>query len=223
MADLTPLLGVRIRTPRLELRLGDESELRELAELAQRGVHPPEEMPFSVPWTDGIRGASFVDDFLGYHRGQLAAWSPEDWHLPLLVWSEGQLAGEQSVSAKDFGRAGEVSTGSWLGMSFQRRGIGTEMRAAALAFAFSGLGARAARSAWLDGNEASRRVSEKLGYHRAGTHVESPRGVAVTAHDLRLERAGWTPPVPVEITGLEPALPLFRAQPPRARSAPPSD
>jgi len=39
----------------------------------------------------------------------------------------------------------------------------------------------------------------------------SPRGIPVPHHDLRLERKDWTAPFPVEITGLEPALPLFGA------------
>jgi hypothetical protein len=33
----------------------------------------------------------------------------------------------------------------------------------------------------------------------------------VPHHDLRLERADWLSPIPVEISGLEPALPLFGA------------
>lgn len=221
--DLAPLFDLRIRTPRLELRLGSDSDVRALGELAERGVHPPQEMPFSVPWTDGIGEPSFVDDFVAYHREQLASWSPEDWHLPLLVWFEGELVGEQSLFGRDFAHKREVSTGSWLGMAFQRRGIGTEMRSAALQLAFAGLGAGVASSAWLDGNDSSRGVSERLGYLPAGTHSESPRGVAVTAHDLRLGRADWRSPVPVEITGLEPALALLGADQPSERRAAPSD
>jgi RimJ/RimL family protein N-acetyltransferase len=224
MPDLSPLFRLRLRTPRLELRLGDEDEVRALGELAERGVHPPHEMPFSIPWTDEIGDPSFVDGFVEYHRGQLASWSPEDWHLPLLVWCDGELVGEQSVFAKAFARRREVSTGSWLGMPFQRRGIGTDMRAAVLELAFSHLDARAATSAWLEGNDASRRVSEKLGYAPAGTRTESPRGVELTAHDVRLERAHWRSPVRVVVTGLEPACPLLgAAQDPSDLSAVDSD
>ena len=52
--DLGPLFDVRLRTPRLELRLGTPEEIDQLGALAMRGVHPPDEMPFSVPWTDGV-------------------------------------------------------------------------------------------------------------------------------------------------------------------------
>ena len=55
------LTRLRLRTPRLELRLATVAELRALAEVARAGIHPPEEMPFKVPWTDradepGLRG-----------------------------------------------------------------------------------------------------------------------------------------------------------------------
>jgi hypothetical protein len=47
--------------------------------------------------------------------------------------------------------------------------------------------------------------------------------VAVFHHDVRLERADWRSPIPVEITGLGPALALFGADQPSERSAAPSD
>ena len=52
--DLEPLFDVRLRTPRLELRLGTPEEIDELGRLAERGIHPPEEMPFAVAWSDQI-------------------------------------------------------------------------------------------------------------------------------------------------------------------------
>ena len=62
--NLEPLFGLRIRTPRLELRLPTESELNELYELAAAGIHPPGEMPFGVAWTDDLTR----DSFLAYHH-----------------------------------------------------------------------------------------------------------------------------------------------------------
>jgi RimJ/RimL family protein N-acetyltransferase len=211
MTDLEPLFSLRLRTLRLELRLGRDDEVRALAELAQRGVHPPSEMPFSIPWTDGIGRPSFLEDFVGYHRAQLADWSAADWHLPLLVWHGGELVGEQSVFARDFSGRREISTGSWLGIAHQRQGLGTEMRTAVLELGFARLGALSATSAWLEGNESSRRVSEKLGYLPTGTITVSPRGAEVIAHENRLERARWSPPVHVEIVLPDAALPLLGA------------
>jgi len=47
-----PLYGLRLRTPRLELRLPVLEELGALAQLSTQGVHDPDQMPFGVPWTD---------------------------------------------------------------------------------------------------------------------------------------------------------------------------
>ncbi len=209
MIDLAPLFDVRLRTPRLELRLGTPEEIDELGRLAQRGIHPPEKMPFAVAWSDRIGEPTFPDDFVAYHAGLLTAWRPEAWRIDFLVWESGSLVGAQGISSTDFSNVRTVETGSWLGAAHQGRGIGTEMRAAALELIFRGLGAVAATSGWLEGNPSSARVSEKLGYRETGIREISPRGIPVLHHDLRLERRDWVSPVPVEITGLEPALPLF--------------
>ena len=209
MTDTAPLDGVRLATPRLELRLGSEEEVLALGRLAQQGIHPPEEMPFAHAWTDRSGEPGFLDDFCAYHRLRREDWSPDDWELALLVWCDGELVGSQSVRGTEFARTREVSTGSWLGASYQRRGVGTEMRAAVLDLAFRGLRAMAATSGWLEGNAASGRVSEKLGYRETGVAEISPRGVPVPHHDVRLELTAWLSPVEVEIDGLAQALPLF--------------
>lgn len=223
MIDVSPLYGLLLRTPRLELRLGDSEEVHALGALAQHGIHPAGEMPFSVPWTDGSDEPGFVAAFAAYHRERLAAWRPSEWHLNLLVWADGELVGTQEVYAVDFAVARQVATGSWLGVASQGRGIGTEMRAAVLEFGFAGLGATCAESAWLVGNHTSRRVSEKLGYVPVGTRTERPRGVDVIATVVRLDRENWHSPVPVEITGLDPARSLFGADQASERRATPSD
>lgn len=76
-----PLRAIRLRTPRLELRLPNEAELLELAEVARGGIHPPERMPFYVPWTDAAGEPGFVEAFLAHHRERLEAWSPDGWSL----------------------------------------------------------------------------------------------------------------------------------------------
>jgi RimJ/RimL family protein N-acetyltransferase len=203
------LYGLRLRTPQLELRIGSHEELVDLAQLAELGVHPPNEMPFSIPWTDGIGEPGFVDGFVAFHEGSLAEWSPEKWSLNLLVWAGSTHVGTQGIGAERFAEERSVTTGSWLGQAHQRRGIGTEMRAAVLELAFRGLGAGTAVSAWLEGNEASRRVSEKLGYRVGGVRTERPRGEPVVAHQVELRRADWRCPVAVRLEGLEACLPLF--------------
>jgi RimJ/RimL family protein N-acetyltransferase len=209
VTDVTPLYGLRLRTPRLELRLGSHEELVELGHLAEHGVHPPEAMPFAIAWSDGIGKPGFVDEFVAWHEGHLASWSPDDWTLNLLVWDGGELVGTQGMLAERFAEEPVVNTGSWLGLAHQSQGIGTEMRAAVVELAFAGLGATRAESSWLEGNEASRRVSEKLGYADAGMRMQTPRGEPVADHVVALERSAWRCPVAVEIEGLARCLPLF--------------
>jgi hypothetical protein len=85
LADLWPLYGLTVATPRLELRLPREEELAELADLAGRGVHPPGERPFLTPWTEGgpAERARFV---LHWHWHQLASWEVASWELGLGVF-----------------------------------------------------------------------------------------------------------------------------------------
>jgi RimJ/RimL family protein N-acetyltransferase len=207
--SLEPLWAIRLRTPRLELRLPTDEELEELYEVAAAGIHPPEEMPFAVAWTDDLQHDAFVE----FHRAAWREWSAAKWRCNLVTFLDRRVIGMQGFEAADFARSRTVETGSWLGAEFQRRGFGTEQRAAVLELAFRGLGAHAVTSGALFPNVASQRVSQKLGYRVVGTSEVSPRGEPVQHYDYRLERAEWQCPVPVEIVGLEPALGLFGAAP----------
>ena len=206
-----PLTRLRVRTSRLELRLGTRAELRSLAELAQRGIHDPAEMPFGVPWTDNSDRPGFVDDAIEHHESSLREWQPDDWSLGLIAFHRGRPIGVQSVRAKRFAERRTVDTGSWLGRDFQGKGLGTEMRAAALYLAFEGLEAAVATSGAIEGNPQSLGVSRKLGYEVVGSHVVSPRGTPVEHTDLELCRDDFRSPVPVELVAVAPLLPLFGA------------
>jgi RimJ/RimL family protein N-acetyltransferase len=204
-----PLYALGLRTPRLQLRLATQEELVELGNLAREGIHPPEEMPFEIPWTDQSEEEGFVESFVEFHERMLREWTPESWSLNLIVFHEGRPIGSQSVRGEDFRTRREVESGSWLGQGFQRQGLGTEMRSAVLELAFRELGAEAAISASMFGNEASKRISERLGYEVTGTSTSAPRGQPQEKYDLRIKRNDWRSPVPVEIAGLEPCLALF--------------
>jgi RimJ/RimL family protein N-acetyltransferase len=203
--DLAPLFDLRLQTPRLELRLPTAEELEVLRQVALGGIHPPEFMPFTVAWTDDPELA----EFHGYHEMRRREWRADEWHLELGVFVEGEPAGIQALESRNFAETRTVGTGSWLGRRFQGSGVGTEMRTAVLELAFRGLGAEVARSGAVDGNVASLRVSEKLGYREIGRGTASPRGVELSHTDVALRREDWRPPVGVEIEGLEPCLPLF--------------
>jgi RimJ/RimL family protein N-acetyltransferase/predicted GNAT family acetyltransferase len=203
----SPLTRLRVRTPRLELRLGTDTELRELGRVAMLGIHDPDVMPFEHPWTDDVSEQSLVD----FHRDQLQAFKPEDWALALVVFHRGRPIGVQSIAAERFADRGVVLTGSWLGRSWQDQGLGTEMRAAVLQLAFAGLGAEVARSGAIAGNPQSLAVSRKLGYEVVGSHTVRPRGEPLEHTDIELRRANFRSPVSVEIIALGPLLPLFGA------------
>ena len=205
-----PLFGLRLRTPRLELRLPSLADLDELAGLAAEGVHDPAVMPFGVPWTD-VPPDQRARNLLQFHLRQLGAWSPQDWTLNLVVDSGGTIVGTQGLSGRDFALLREVHTGSWLGQRYHRQGIGTEMRAAVLHLAFAGLGAEFATSTAFSDNAASRGVSRKLGYQPDGIERQVSRGRPAELHRLRLDRAGWQAHqhVEVEISGLDGCLPSF--------------
>ncbi len=202
---LAPLRALWLRTPRLILHPPSDEDVAALRKLAFGGVHDPSVMPFLVPWTDDPELRDFVD----FYRSRREAWQPTSWSLPFAVWASGTLVGVQDVEGKAFRETRTVSTGSWLGIGHHRRGYGTEMRAAVLEFAFRGLGAEVARSGYLDGNDASARIAEKLGYRIVGRGTYAPRGEPVGETEVELRREEWRCPIDVEIEGLEPALPLF--------------
>ena len=206
-----PLRHLVLRTPRLTLRPDDDGGLDELAALALQGVHPPEQMPFLSPWTDQPP-ADLVRSTVQFFWGERSRVAPSGWGVHFLARFGSQVIGVQSLSAEDFALTRTVSTGSWLGAAYQRRGFGTEMRAAVLQLAFDHLGAAVARSGAFTDNPGSLRLSEKLGYRRDGTRLRVRRGAAATeirlalpaAHFLRPE---WT----VQVDALDPCRPLLGA------------
>lgn len=211
-----PLRHLVLRTPRLELRPDDDEGLLQLVERAQEGVHPPEQQPFLVAWTDeppAVRGTNTMR----FHWNQRANLSAEHWTVNFLVRLHGTVVGTQSLGAKDFAITREVSSGSWLGRRFQGQGIGTEMRAAVLMFAFDHLAAEQARSGAFSDNAQSLRVSEKLGYRPDGTERRVVRGQAVTEHRLLLtsERfADFRPAWELRVAGAEGVLGVLGAKGP---------
>ncbi len=138
-------------------------------------------------------------------------WAPDNWSLHFVTVHDGRIIGTQALDAREFATLREVGTGSWLGRAHHGRGFGTEMRAAVLDLAFTGLGAQWAVSEAFADNAASYGVSRKLGYADDGIARHVVRGEAVVGRRLRLDRAGWAAArtVEVRIEGLAPCLPMF--------------
>ncbi|GAA1309831.1 putative succinyl-CoA transferase [Planotetraspora silvatica] len=197
-----PLFGLRLTTPRLELRLPSLDDLDALADRALEGVHEPGFMPFLVPWTAAPADRLPVAT-IQHHLEVLASWRPEHWRANFIVVHDGQVIGSQTLAGLDFANSREVSSGSWLGLAWHGRGLGTEMRAAVLHLAFEGLGAESATSSAFVDNPASLAVSRKLGYREDGINTRVVQGKRRIDQRLRLQRGDFTSPVPVEIHGLD--------------------
>ena len=207
-----PLFGLRVRTPRLELRYPDDDDVIALAAVAARGVHDPAFMPFEILWTD-VPSPQQERNTCQFLWRQRAEWKPEDWHLPMATVVDGDVVGIQGVHAANFAELRAPGTGSWLGLEYQGKGIGKEMRAAILHLVFEGLGARVAISgAWHD-NAASLGVSRSLGYEDNGIEFKLRRGVRDWQQRLLLTRERWEQQRrdDIEIVGLEPCREMFGA------------
>lgn len=208
-----PLRNLVLRTPRLELCPDDDAGLHELIDVARAGVHDPEFMPFSVPWTDVPADRLGLEN-LRYYWSERAKLRPSDWHVHFLIRLDGRVIGEQGLMASDFAVTREVSTGSWLGRAFQGHGYGTEMRAAVLAFAFDHLGAVQARTSAYTDNAASLKVSRSLGYLDDGTLRDSRRGAPAVQQRLLLTAdrfAAFRPHWKLDVSGADDCLPLLIA------------
>jgi RimJ/RimL family protein N-acetyltransferase len=208
--DHWPLVGLCVRTARLELRLPTEEELAELADVAAQGVHDPGQRPFLRPWTD-LPPTERAREVVQRHWRRRGTWTPQDWTLDLVVFEQGRPVGVQEVGAQEFATLREVWTGSWLGLKHQGRGIGSEMRSAVLHLGFAGLDAAEATSMSFTDNAASLGVSRKLGYRPDGITRDVLHGQAVVSQRLRLTRSEWelTDRPKVAISGLEPCLSQF--------------
>jgi RimJ/RimL family protein N-acetyltransferase len=197
MPDMTwPPHDLVLRTPSLELRGMTEAFASRLALVVPDDLeHHPE-----------LAHVSAGDDVLQAYWRNAGLWRPTDWVLELVVLRDSQPIGLQALEGKDFASRRVVDTHSWLASSVRGLGLGKQMRTAVLALAFGSLGARCAiTEAWSD-NAASLGVSRSLGYVDNGVDVHAGGRVM---QRLRLPVESWLPGHDVEVSGLEPCLPLL--------------
>jgi RimJ/RimL family protein N-acetyltransferase len=205
-----PPLNLQLRTPRLVLAAAADDLLERLIPVVRAGVAGPGPLPFDPMslykdsperewrWLRGIRaGRAHVD----------RNW----WRLYFVVMVDGEPAGMQDLIGVRFAELGTVGTFSWLGPGYRGRGLGTEMRAAALHLAFAGLAAREAASEAFTDNYASNRVSQALGYEPNGTSWTTRRGEAglLTCWKLTRERWETTRRDDMEVAGVQDCLPVL--------------
>ena len=185
-ADVWPLFGLRLSTPRLELRLPNEDELISLVASA------PDDLETDPSWP-APAGAPrpIATAVLQWYWRALGEWKADHWRLPLAVWAAGDLVGFQELEAERFAVLRTVETSSWLVPGVRGLGIGKEMRAAVLALAFDHLGAAVATSGAWEWNGASLGASRALGYVDNGWFVHEHLGRTGVQRRVVLERAAW--------------------------------
>jgi RimJ/RimL family protein N-acetyltransferase len=210
LRDIWPLYGLQLRTGDLVLRVPTEAELPAFVAVADAGIHPPDEMPFGIAWTDLPSPQRERSSYQWWMRSR-AGWTVDDWFLTLGVWAAGEPAGFQDLRAHNFRVLRTVGTGSWLGRSFQGRGIGKLMRQAVLTLAFDHLGAQVAVSKAFIDNPASNRVSLGVGYEPDGITRAAPRGEPRDQQRFRMSLEGWRarPRPEVLVEGLDGCLEMF--------------
>ncbi|GHF28677.1 RimJ/RimL family protein N-acetyltransferase [Deinococcus metalli] len=212
---LYPPLNVRVVTPTLELHGATDELLAQLLPVVRAGVADREPFPFDDPMS------LYEDNPVRERRWLQAIWRgrgtvrPEQWRLYFVVVLDGVPVGMQDVIGVHFKEFRTVSTFSWLAPDVRRRGVGREMRAAALHLAFAGLGAREATSEAFSDNVASNRVSEGLGYRRDGTEWATRRGQPAVLNRWRLGREEWavTRRDDIDLSGVEACRPVLFIDP----------
>ena len=111
-----PAAGLRARSGDLELRWAGDALAVQLAELAARGVHPPDTMPFLVPWTRA-EPEKLVRETLAYYWGVRGQIGPELFRLELAVLLDGVVVGVQGAGGRDWSVLRTLETGSWPGLA----------------------------------------------------------------------------------------------------------
>ena len=202
LALLHPPFGLVLRAGDLTLRLLQDADLPEYAELLRRPIFEDESAPYVFGWYR-IEPEQRVRNALSFQWQLRSAVGPEKWTLPFGIWAQGRLIGCQDVSAKRFAERRTVSSGSWLTLEAHGRGYGTLMRQAMLVLAFDHLGAERAESSAVIGNDASFGVSRACGYLDNGTEMSTlPGPVTLEQRFLVTPETFRRPSVSVEVGGL---------------------
>ena len=205
LEDLFPPFGLRVADGPLELLGLTDERIAELCDVAERGIHDPDAMPFYFPWTAAPAG-ELARNTAAYHWGKRSTFSPDDFCLDLAVVLDGRVIGCQGVAGKHFPVTRTGETGSWLGQEFQGRGLGTRMRRMMCALLFDHLGFEEVTSAAFLDNPASLAVSRKVGYRpTAVSRIKRREGELALNQGLVLGPADFVRgDVEIEVTGAGP-------------------
>jgi RimJ/RimL family protein N-acetyltransferase len=200
-AEIWPPSAVSITEHNLTLSVVTDSDLPGLVDLALSGIHPPDVMPFAIPWSTADPDV-LPGNMVRYFSSVRAEFRPEKFDLIFAVRIDTNLIGVQTFHTTDFAVTRTGETGSWLGLPHQGKGYGTRMRRAVCAFAFDELHAAEVTSgAFLD-NPTSRAVSKKVGYLPNGTvRMKRREGELAINQKLVLTPETFVRGEPIEVAG----------------------
>ena len=200
-AEIWPPSAVSITEHNLTLSVVTDSDVPGLVDLALSGIHPPDVMPFAIPWSTADPDV-LPGNMVRYFSSVRAEFRPEKFALIFAVRIDTNLIGVQTFHTTDFAVTRTGETGSWLGLPHQSKGYGTRMRRAVCAFAFDELhAAEVSSGAFLD-NPASRAVSKKVGYLPNGTvRMRRREGELAINQKLVLTPETFVRGEPIEVAG----------------------
>jgi RimJ/RimL family protein N-acetyltransferase len=203
LEEIWPQFALRIRSGPLDLTTIRDDDIPPLVELAERGIHDPQLMPFLFPWTDAPR-TELARNMAVHYWSIRAANTVDHWGLAMVVRHHDRIVGNQGFNTENYlvTRTGE--TGSWLGLEHHGQGIGTLMRQTLCAFVFDHLGAEEVTSAAFVDNPASSAVSRKVGYSLNGQSRKKRRdGELAICQNFVLRPADLVrSPYPLEVAGV---------------------
>jgi RimJ/RimL family protein N-acetyltransferase len=214
--DAWPLFGLTLTLGDLVLRPARDEDAVQLGAIVHR-LLPVEEHHFVPRLMENALAdteAETTRNVLRFVWSKRVAFDPDEWAIPFAVLDGGRVVGSQAMHTEDFAVRRDVHTGSYLDPDVRRRGIGTRMRAMVVELAFAHLGALTVSSGFMPGNDASARISERLGYERNGTEAWRFRDRRLVEQRLLLTAERWQQTRPawlddMTVTGLDAVLPLL--------------
>lgn len=89
--DVWAPFALTVRCGPLEPRAVTDADIPEITDLVLAGIHDPDRMPFTFPWSTAP-AADLPRNMGIYYWGERARFSPEAWTLDLAVRHEGVSA-----------------------------------------------------------------------------------------------------------------------------------
>lgn len=162
-ADHLPPTRLAASSGPVTLRMPTEAELAAYADALAAGGLDDDRTRATLQWRPASPDQAASQTIAHVAESQSRATGSE-WMLPLFVFVDGDPIGRQDLAAgPDFAHLRQANTGSVLLNTQRDRGYGTHARACVLSIAWA-IGVRRALTAWRVDNQASARVSTKLGY-----------------------------------------------------------